>query len=167
MVIIRKAELRDVAGIVRVCTEGNRQTYKDLYDTYYLEKVIKDFYSVERITKEVLSPEGWDGWVVAVEDGKVIGAGGGGMIDATSSEIYVLYLDPSRRNEGIGTKLLDYMTDVQQANGAREQWVSVAKDNQKGIPFYEARGFLYQFEKLDHGTKKEDHYVSLRYVRYL
>jgi len=56
-------------------------------------------------------------------------------------EIFVLYLDPMRRGEGIGTLLLDAITEQQRAQGAREQWVSVEPENMKGLPFYYARGF--------------------------
>lgn len=64
------------------------------------------------------------------------------MIDHDKSEIYVLYLDPKRRREGVGTHLLDYITSIQIEKGAKEQWVSVQKGNHKGIPFYEARDLL-------------------------
>jgi hypothetical protein len=35
---------------------------------------------------------------------------------------------------------------VQKEKGATQQWVSVAKGNQKGIPFYEAKGFIFAEE---------------------
>ncbi|WP_338035672.1 GNAT family N-acetyltransferase [Halalkalibacterium halodurans] len=50
-------------------------------------------------------------------------------------EIFVLYMDPVRRGEGVGTKLLEAITAQQKEFGAMEQWVSVAKGNEKGIPF--------------------------------
>ncbi len=34
------------------------------------------------------------------------------------------------------------MTAQQRAQGAREQWVSVEPENDKGVPFYRARGFV-------------------------
>lgn len=37
----------------------------------------------------------WDGWFVAVEDNKVLGAIGGGMIGKNKGEVFVLYLDPN------------------------------------------------------------------------
>ena len=62
-------------------------------------------------------------------------------------EIFVLYVDPNRRNEEIGTILLDAITHQQKEEFyATKQWVSVEKDNQKGIPFHEAKGFVYEHE---------------------
>ncbi|MFP3472702.1 GNAT family N-acetyltransferase, partial [Micrococcus sp. SIMBA_144] len=77
----------------------------------YIERVIEEFYNEERILQEVTtSDRDWGGYYVAVENGEVLGAGGGGMIGKTEGELFVLYLDPSRRNEGIGTLLLEATT---------------------------------------------------------
>ena len=64
------------------------------------------------------------------------------MLDETNGEIYVFYVDPDNRGAGIGSRLLDYYTKVQKHTyGAERQWVSVAKGNKYGIPFYETKGF--------------------------
>ncbi|MFD2211231.1 GNAT family N-acetyltransferase [Virgibacillus halophilus] len=107
----------------------------------------------------------WGGYFVAIENEKVVGAGGGGMIGETTGEVFVLYLDPTRRNEGIGTWILNAITFQQKKFGADEQWVSVQKGNQKGIPFYEAKGFSFKYEKEGYGNEKEEKFVSLRYCR--
>ncbi|WP_404333142.1 GNAT family N-acetyltransferase [Mesobacillus maritimus] len=109
--------------------------------------------------------DGWDGWLVALEAEKVIGAIGGGIIGKDISEVFVLYLDPERGREGIGTLLLNALTEVQKVKGATKQWVSVAKGNQKGIPFYEAKGFIFAEEIQCFGNSKHEKYVSLRYYR--
>ena len=87
------------------------------------------------------------------------------MIDNDKSEVFVLYLDPARRGEGIGTKLLNFLTDIQRDKGAKEQWVSVQKGNMKGIPFYEKRGFKKVAEKLAYSNTEEENYISIRYSR--
>nr|WP_254901195.1 GNAT family N-acetyltransferase [Tuberibacillus sp. Marseille-P3662] len=74
-------------------------------------------------------------------------------------------MDPNRRREGIGTKLLNYLTDIQCNKGAREQWVSVLKGNDKGIPFYEAKGFHFMHEKEAYSNVEGEDYISLRYRR--
>jgi GNAT superfamily N-acetyltransferase len=166
-VIIRRAVPGDASGIARVCAEGWRDTYQDIYAPEEIEKVIADYYTPERITAEIIAPEGWDGWIVAVERAKVIGAGGGGMTDQGISEIFVLYLDPSRRGEGIGSLLLDAITEQQRAQGAREQWVSVEPENKKGLPFYLARGFRVLGNRPAWGTRPEERRISLRLMRRL
>ncbi|MEN2767581.1 GNAT family N-acetyltransferase [Ornithinibacillus xuwenensis] len=157
---IVKADTSHVEGIAKVCTDATRATYRDIYTDEQIETIIKEFYKPERILKEVsTTTEGWGGYFVAVEDDVVIGAGGGGMIRKDVGEIYVLYLKPDRRNEGIGTYLVHAITEQQKEYHAKEQWVSVQKGNEKGIPFYEAKGFQFQYEETENG------YISLRYKR--
>jgi GNAT superfamily N-acetyltransferase len=101
--VIRRAETADAEDIARVCAAGWRDTYRGIKEPDRIEAVIAEYYAPERIRREVAAPEGWDGWIVAVEDESVIGAGGGGITQPGVGEIFVLYLDPTRRGEGIGT----------------------------------------------------------------
>ncbi|MTH54818.1 GNAT family N-acetyltransferase [Bacillus mangrovi] len=166
MITVKKAEQRHVNGIVKVCSEGNRDTYGITHSTEYIERVIQEFYNPERVLHEVTHTDsGWDGYYVALEEDTVVGAIGGGMIEEDKSEIYVLYLNPNRRGEGIGTKLLQAFTNVQKSKGARQQWLSVSKGNEKGIPFYEARGFQFVSEQKSYASEEDESYVSLRYCR--
>ncbi|MCA0149641.1 GNAT family N-acetyltransferase [Rossellomorea vietnamensis] len=169
MIHIQKANRSHVQGIKKVCSEVNRATYRDIYTKEYIERVIEEFYNEERILKEVTSLDRhWGGYYVALENDEVIGAGGGGMISETEGELYVLYLDPTRRNEGIGTLLLEAITQQQKEEfHASKQWVSVQEGNEKGIPFYEARGFVYENAQLGYGNEGEEDYRSLRYSRFI
>ncbi|KMJ60507.1 acetyltransferase [Bacillus sp. LL01] len=166
MIHIYKAEPSHVEGIKKVCSEGYWATYEDIYTKEYIEKVIKEFYNTERILDEVTKTNRhWGGYFVAIENNEVIGAGGGGMIGETEGEIFVLYLDPERRNEGIGTILLDAITQQQkQEFNANKQWVSVQKGNLKGIPFYEGKGFICEHEQKSY-RNEDEYYISLRYSR--
>jgi len=166
-ITVRPAESGDAAGIARVCAEGWRDTYAGLYTPEHVESVVAEYYTVERIAREIAAPEDWDGWIVAIEDGSVVGAGGGGMIERRVGEVFVLYLDPERRGEGIGTLLLDAITRQQLAHGAREQWVSVEPENVKGLPFYKARGFQARGTRPTWGSAPEEGRSSLRLMRRL
>jgi len=163
---IIKADKQHVDGIAKVCTAGYWATYGDTYPEAYISRVIEEFYNADRIRQEVeTSSRQWGGYFVAVEDEQVMGAGGGGMTGDNTGEIFVLYIDLERRNEGIGTKILNAITAQQREFGAREQWVSVLAGNQKGIPFYEAKGFVFQYEQPSYGNEAEERFVSLRYCR--
>lgn len=133
MVQIERATLQHAEGISDVCSRGYRATYGESHPESYIERIIEEFYHPDRISSEITDGgDGWDGWYVALEDGTVLGAIGGGMTGADQGEVFVLYLDPDRRGEGIGTLLLEALTRVQHEKGATEQWVSVARGNQKG-----------------------------------
>ena len=166
-IIIRRAEPDDAEEIARVCAEGWRDTYAGIYTPEQIDSVIAEYYMPERIADEIAAPQGWNGWIVAVDDGLVVGAGGGGMIEPGVGEVFVLYLDPTRRREGIGSLLLDTITEQQRADGAREQWVSVEPENAKGLPFYEARGFEARGERPAWGSAPGEGRISLRLMRRL
>lgn len=165
-IIIRGAEPDDAEGIARVCAEGWRDTYHGVYEPERIESAIAEHYTPERIVGEIIAPRDWDGWTVAVDDGTVVGAGGGGMIESGVGEVFVLYLDPTRRREGIGSLPLDAISEQQRAHGAHEQWVSVEPDNAKGLMFYLARGFHVRGDRRAWGTALEGR-VSLRLMRHL
>jgi ribosomal protein S18 acetylase RimI-like enzyme len=139
----RRAELRDVEAIQRICSEGWRDTYRGIYSTEEIERIIEQFYNRERLTSEIERPEGWDGWWVAEDDeGNVLAAGGGGLTEPGVAEVFVLYANPRRRGEGAGSAILDAITDEQRQRGASEQWLSVEPENEIGLAFYRARGFV-------------------------
>jgi ribosomal protein S18 acetylase RimI-like enzyme len=162
MVQIIRAGPQHVNGISDVCIRANYHTYGTLYDDDYIKEIIETFYTVETISKEITYVNrSWNGWYVAIDESQVVGAICGG-IEGDDAEIYALYLDPNRIGEGLGSKLLEQLTQVQKEHGARKQWVSVAKGNTLGIAFYEAKGFQFQFEEPDEGR---DCYLSLRFMR--
>ena len=166
MIEIRRAEVEDAQGISKVCSDGYRNTYPELLPQHHIEKVIQEFYNEKRIKGEITTiSKAWNGWFVAVDEEEVVGAGGGGFIEDETSELFVIYLDPTRKREGIGSKLLVAITEDQIERGAKEQWVSVTKGNDMGIPFYEAVGFEYQLECPAYDMPEEEGYKSLRYKR--
>ena len=168
-VAIRQATVNDTKAVVSVLVASQWFTYKHLYSKSYIQNLIDQYYNVQRIRQEIVSiSREWHGYFIAEMNRKIVGVIGGGMIGDDSGEVYVLYLDPALRGKGIGTRLLDSYTKVQKHTyGAREQWVSVAKGNQYGIPFYEARGFTFQYEDLAYGTVQENQDISLKYKREL
>ncbi|WP_078578127.1 GNAT family N-acetyltransferase [Salipaludibacillus agaradhaerens] len=166
MLTIQLAEPKHVSGIVTVCSEAYRTTYRELCDHNYIERTIQTFYNEKRVLNEINeTSDEWGGWIIACEGEAVVGAIGGGMTSAETGEVFVLYIDPSRRHEGIGTKLLERLTDWHKQQGAKWQWVSVMKNNDKGIPFYEAKGFRQQHDQKTYQSAVEENIVSHRYCR--
>ena len=166
MIVIQKATTDHIEGIAKVCIDAYWATYKELLSQEYIERMINEFYTYDRLFKDVtVTNRQWNGWTVALDDGKVVGASAGGMISENHGELFVLYLDPSRRNEGLGTKILEAITTELKTYGAKEQWVSVTKYNDKAIPFYEAKGFNFIHEQDEYGIIEGEDYQALRYHR--
>ncbi|MBM7542660.1 GNAT family N-acetyltransferase [Amphibacillus cookii] len=168
MVEVIRATEAHVSGIINVCRSAYWDTYQATHSEAYIDRVVKTFYHPERVWYEVTkTSRSWGGYFVALDHDQVVGAGGGGMTDRQISELFVLYIDPSRRNQGIGTKLLDAITAQQKQQGARKQWVSVQKGNMKAIPFYQAKGFIFSHEQSSYGNSEIESYISLRLYRKL
>jgi len=60
---------------------------------------------------------------------------------------------------------LQAITAEMQAQGAEEQWVSVVAGNEKGIRFYQARGFVTRGERPSYGSTPDEEYISWRMWR--
>jgi GNAT superfamily N-acetyltransferase len=143
---VRLARPEESDQVCAVCTEGFSASSAGLLTPVTISRQVATYYDPGRVRTEIgnadATPE-WQGYVVAVApDGQVLGAAGGGVRDGTVGQVFVLYLRMDLRGHGIGTALLDFVTDQQRGAGAHEQWVSVTEGNDLGIPFYLARGFV-------------------------
>jgi GNAT superfamily N-acetyltransferase len=143
---LRLARPGEESAICNICRQGFALSSTGLLSPATIERQAQLYYNPERVRREITTagdtPQ-WQGYVVAVSalDG-VLGADGGGVTDGVAGNVYVLYLDPTLRGHGIGTALLNFITDQQRSAGAVDQWVSVTEGNDLGIPFYLARGFV-------------------------
>jgi ribosomal protein S18 acetylase RimI-like enzyme len=144
-VAVRPATGEDAADLSDLLARAWRATYTDLMPEATIEKVIDEYYSEPRIRRDVPpSADGraWSGYLVAVDPvGRPLGAIAGGMTAPAVGEVFVLYADPDRRRQGAGRALLQALSVPQIELGATEQWLSVTRGNQLGIPFYLAQGF--------------------------
>lgn len=75
MIKVRFATKEDAKHISDICSEAWEVTYADIYSKDYIDKVIEEFYNVERIAKESSeSSPHWHGYMVAHENQKSLGA---------------------------------------------------------------------------------------------
>jgi GNAT superfamily N-acetyltransferase len=136
MIIVRKSSLNDAVGISRLCIEAWWETYADIIPREEIVEITEDWYSPQQVQAYIEPRERWDGWIVAEELGKVVGVAGSGMTSETEIELFDLYVDVGRKGKGIGSKLLEYVTNEARNKGAKEQWAAIIQNNMKGIPFY-------------------------------
>jgi len=103
-------------------------------------------------------------YVALNDNSEVAGVIGGGITEVSVGEIFVFYVDETYRYKGIGRLLLEALTKEHKDKGVTEQWVSVQKNNYKGIPFYKARDFVFHHKRITYTDTNEEQ-VSLRYLR--
>ncbi|CAI9395367.1 MULTISPECIES: GNAT family N-acetyltransferase [Bacillaceae] len=158
---IEKPKKEHAEMIRKICSTGWRQTVEGKLSEECQNQTVDFWYKLNRIEKDI---ENGSYSYVALFDSEVVGVIGGGITGDNVSEVFVLYIDEKYRYQGIGRLLLEALTKDQVALGATRQWVSVQEGNHRGIPFYEARGYIFQEKKIT-VTETGEEQVSLRYAR--
>ena len=135
--IIRRAKIRDAAGIARVHVESWQAAYKGIIAAEFLDKL-----SITQKTKErelwLMRPPPGNVVLVAEVEGEIVGFASCGRERTEHSlytgELYALYLLPSHQGGGIGRKLVEATARVLLAQGHQAMLIWVLTEN-------EARGF--------------------------
>lgn len=159
MVQIRKAISTDIDGILQIYQKEVTSSPSQLTIEYEHDFFMPSLSQNKTVPFQMESIEGW--WV-ALDQEQIVGVVGGELIDPINSEIFDLVLDPDRRGEGIGSRLLETLTAQHIAQGATKQWISIDKTYGTDAPFCIAHGFEYVFETLE-GAKKFE--IAYRYKR--
>jgi len=87
-----------------------------------------------------LVPEGGNDFLVADEDGSVVGYAITVAV-AGESELLNIAVGPDRRRHGVGALLLDAAMDRCRGSGATEMWLEVRASNAGARMLYASRGF--------------------------
>ncbi|MFC7532591.1 GNAT family N-acetyltransferase [Actinoplanes sp. GCM10030250] len=183
MAEVRAARDADVAAICDICERAYPATYTGLVSSDYLDRMLAEFYQPDRVAKAIApAPPDWLGYQVVEEQSqvveeqsqvieeqsqvieeqsRVVGVAAGGITSPGSGELFMLYLEPGERGRGLGTLLLDRVTEQLRELGATEMWVAALEGNKLGLPFYEARGFVRQSRRKAYGTTDAEDYWSL------
>ena len=137
-VSIRDAIIDDVPGIQEIAQRSWAATYGDFLPDGTIEAVLEDRYARPQLEVPVAA-EGTVYLVAATDD--VIGFASAAPTDEHEAQLYSIYVDPDRWNAGIGTELLDGVTEQLKGSSVERLRVEVLADNQVGVAFFESQGF--------------------------
>lgn len=138
--LIRKAEIGDVAGIAIVHVDSWRSTYKGIVPDKFLD-------SLSYGTREQVWTTGVKENIVYIaedENGKVVGfATGGkeriGKYEAYVGELYAIYLLKEQQGKGVGRMLFQSVVENLKENKLDSMLIWAIEDN-PACRFYEALG---------------------------
>ena len=133
-IVIRKAELADIAGIRQVAKWSWNATYKELIPEKIQQLFLERAYQDEVLRKRIRNHL----FLVAEDHGRVIGFASG-QKRGNQGELSSIYLLPEYQRKGIGSELLNRFISL--LSPVDSIIVEVEKGNRIGENFYEARGF--------------------------
>jgi ribosomal protein S18 acetylase RimI-like enzyme len=137
-----------------VIRRGGRQDVRFLRDMLHHAYYWREREPGEGATPVSLYVKGWgrpgDTALIALDEGFPVGAAwyrlftrerpGYGFVDEETPELAIAVV-PSRRGRGLGEALLDALCDRARSEGFRALSLSVARDNDVLVSFYERHGF--------------------------
>lgn len=165
--IVRKAELKDAAGIAKVHVETWQSAYKGQMPDLYLESL-----SVEKRSAswhDILSkPKGNADTLVAEADGKIVGFCSVSKcrdedMPENTGELWAIYVDKDYAGKGIGTALLNKGLNILRDQGFDKATLWVLTSNDKTRRWYESKG--WKVEGKTKTDKRED--FELQETRYI
>jgi len=141
--LIRKAIKEDSYNIANLIVASWQTAYKGLIDDNYLNNLSVS----DRMTgweNNILNQNENNHIYVYEEDSKILGVIRFGKPDDESanynSEIHVLYVEPSFKRKGIGTKLFDFARTYFINNNTTDMIIWCLRNNIPSIKFYEKMG---------------------------
>ena len=164
--VIRAARVNEARRIAEIHVRAWQWAYRDLLPPALLDRL-----SVERRAAF------WQAWLadaaprrqlwLAVRQERVVGFVAAGPardpdVEATTGEIYAVYLEPDAVGTGVGRSLCDRAVEGLRHDGFREATLWVLTTNARARRFYERGGW-----RADGAAKTEDQAgVALHEVRY-
>lgn len=115
--IIRKAKLHDAKSISELVNLGEREGQLLPRSLYAIRATIGD-------------------WLVAEQDGKIVGVGSLIEMGPTLSEVRSLAVAPEHRKQGIGVRIVEALIEE-----ARARKIPIVFALTRAVPFFERLGF--------------------------
>lgn len=163
-VIVRNIQKKDIPSVVDIQIEGWKTAYKGIINDSYLKSMNKD----ERIEKRKKDYKEYR-FIVAEYNNEIIGFcryidnnKNTSDIDNIDCELIALYVKPSLKYNGIGTKLFEYVKEEFRNKNKRKMIIWCLKDNEASKRFYtRLGGKIIKERKIEIG---EEEYLEVGFV---
>jgi GNAT superfamily N-acetyltransferase len=138
-IVVREAELADIAGMAAVHVQSWKETYRGLAPDEMLDSPGMRERREHLWTRVLTDPQPHRKHALAEHDGQIVGIALAGPPEAQDAprewQLYVLYLLAAHQGTGAGQQLLDAVI------GSRPAYLWVADPNPRAQAFYHRNGF--------------------------
>ncbi|ADJ15530.1 GNAT family N-acetyltransferase [Halalkalicoccus jeotgali] len=137
---VREADGDDVAGIRGVARRSWETDYPEILSRETIAEGVEEWYASDRLAFDIASDDAHVLVASGAGDEGVIGFAHAVGASGTGT-LLRLYVDPDRRDAGVGTRLLETACDRLAAAGCTAVEAMVLAENEPGNAFYHGFGF--------------------------
>lgn len=164
--MIRKARIEDSKNVANLVKRGWQTAYKGLIDQEFLDSMNENEMT-KKWTSNIFSQNKDDNIYVYEENNKILGIIRFGKANdeekINDAEIYVLYVEPKLKRNGIGSKLFNYAENYFIENNFKKLIIWCLKGNEPSIKFYKKMGGKIFAERKANVNNIELEEVGLEY----
>ena len=143
-IIIRNVKKEDIPAVVDIKITGWQSAYKGIIDAEYLNNLPNEREKrIEKMEKSYMS----NGFIVAELNSEIVGFcryvfdnSFSEEINDTDCELCAIYVKPTLKHYGIGTKMFNYVVNEFKNNNKTKMILWCLKDNESSKKFYIKNG---------------------------
>jgi ribosomal protein S18 acetylase RimI-like enzyme len=138
---VRPATPDDAPAIESIARAAWWEAYPAVLDTDVIEETLGEVYAPEFVREAMAEHDDLLYLVAEADDGTPLGFATAQQTWADEVEIHTLYVDPDHWEEGVGSALLESVTESAASAGVDRLRVGVLSGNHVGRAFFESNGF--------------------------
>jgi ribosomal protein S18 acetylase RimI-like enzyme len=142
--LIRRVIAEDARGVAAIHVRSWQAAYRGLVPESFLRSLSIEHR--EATWRELLENRTSDVWVAGEEGGMLgwicVGKSRDPDVDATTAELWAIYVDPNRWRRGVGHALWSRAAEHLRASEFSRVTVWVLKENAEALRFYGSIGFV-------------------------
>lgn len=138
---LRKATAEDIEGIQNVAAASLTASYGRALDQEVTDAAVERWYDADQVAADLAAEE--SAFIVGVDDGDIVGFVQAYVVEHRDvvGVIDWLHVDPDRRGQGIGERLLERIEQELLDRGVERIEGRVLEENEAGGEFYAEHGF--------------------------